>query len=184
MKKAIIIVVGIFITGVIFISCGNEPSLQEYYVDKQESNNFIVLDLPASIINLKGDLSPETKETISSFKKLNILAFKLNDSNSEEYKTESNEVKQILKNKKYNELVRIKHQNANIILKYQGKDDAIEEFIFFASDDSKGFALARIIGDNMNPEKIMKLVQNLDEFDGDSSVFDQIGGLLGDFDND
>jgi len=184
MKKVILILVGLFITGGIFTSCNNDPSLQEYYVEKQESNNFIVLDLPASIINLKDDVSPETKETISSFKKLNILAFKINSSNSEEYNIESSKVKKILKNKKYNELVRVKYQNANIILKYQGKDDAIDEFIFFASDDSKGFALARIMGDNMNPEKIMKLMQNLDEFNADSSAFYQIGGLLNDFDTD
>jgi Domain of unknown function (DUF4252) len=182
MMKNVILILVIIITGGIFTSCNNDPSLQEYYVEKHESNNFIALDLPASIINLKEDVSPETKETISSFKKLNILAFKLNNSNSEEYKVESNRVKNILKNKKYSELVRVKHQNANIVLKYQGKDDAIDEFIFFASDDSKGFAIARILGNNMNPEKIMKLAQNLDEFNADSTVFNQIGGLLDDFD--
>jgi len=179
MKKIILIIIGFVFVGGIFSSCKNDKSLQAYYVDKQESNNFIALDLPASLINLKEDVSDETKETISSIKKLNILAFKVNDSNRNEYETEYKEVKEILKNDKYNELVRVNHKNAKIILKYLGNDDAVDEFILFASDDSKGFALARILGNNMDPEKIMKLVKNLDEFDSDQSAFAQIEGLLG-----
>lgn len=178
MKKIILIIIGfVFVEG-IFTSCNNGKSLQAYYVDKQESNNFIALDLPASLINLNEDVSEETKETISSIKKLNILAFKLNDSNKNEYESEYKEVKEILKSDKYSELVRVNHKNAKIILKYQGDDDTVDEFILFASDDEKGFALARILGNNMDPEKIMKLIKNLDEFDSDQSAFAQIEDLL------
>jgi hypothetical protein len=184
MKKIVLIIAGLFITGVIFTSCNNEPSLQEYYVEKQESNSFIALDLPSSIINLKEDVSPETKEVISSIKKLNILAFKLDDSNAEEYNIEYDKVQKILKNEKYNELVKVKHENANIILKYLGSDDAIDEFILFVSDKNKGFALARIIGNNMDPAKMMKLAQNMDDFNADSSAFAGIEGLIKDFDID
>ena len=181
MKKVILIIIALVFMGGISTSCSNGQSLQAYYVDKQESNNFIAIDLPASLINLKEDVSLETKDAVSSIKKLNILAFKLNDSNSEEYKAEYKKVKEILKSDRYNELVRVKHKNANIVLKYQGPDDAIDEFILLASDDTKGFAIARILGDNMNPEKIMKLVQNLDKFDSDGTAFAQIEGLMDDF---
>ncbi len=177
MKKIIIILIGVVFTGGIVVSCNSNKSLQSYFVEKQESNNFIALDLPASLISLNEDVSEETKETISSIKKLNILAFKLNDLNKNEYRSEFKEVKEILKNDNYNELVRMNHKNANIVLKYQGSDEAINEFVLLISDKTKGFALARITGNKMNPRKIMKLVQNLDEFDKDQSALAQIEAL-------
>ena len=45
-------------------SCDNQKSVQEYYVEKQESNNFIALDLPASIVSLDEGASEETRETL------------------------------------------------------------------------------------------------------------------------
>ena len=179
MKKVVLIVMSIMILNSLLISCNNEPSLQEYYVEKQESNDFISLDLPSSIITLSDDVTSEMKETMASIKKLNILAFKIDSLNKEEYLVEYKNVKDILKNDKFNELVRMKHKNANIIIKYLGTDEAVDEFILFAADNTKGFALARVLGNKMNPEKIMKLAQNINDVDKDNSAFAQIEDLLG-----
>ncbi len=181
MKRIYISLVSVIITLFVLVSCKSEPSLQKYYVDNQSSDNFISLDLPASLVTLSDEASPETKETMNSIKKLNVLAFKLNDRNKDAFLTEVKKVKAILKNKSYNELIRVKHKNANIIVKFLGNDDAVNEFILFASDNNKGFALARILGNKMDPEKIMKMAKNLKDFDTDGKAFSQFKGLLGDF---
>lgn len=181
MKKVYLIVLSILFVSAGFVSCNNEPSLQEYYIEKQSSSEFISLDLPASIVSLNEDSSEETKEAMASIKKLNILAYKLNDSINDKYLTEFKKVKEILKNEKYNELIRMNHNGANIIIKYLGTEEAIDEFIVLASDKNKGFALARVLGNKMNPEKIMKLAKNINEFDNDNEAFSQIEGLLNEF---
>ncbi len=145
MKKRIISIVSIIFFTVFLISCNSGQTMQEYYVEKQSNNDFISLDLPASIVNLKEDVSPETKEAMQSVKKLNILAFKINDSNKDKYATEYDQVKKILKDEKYNELIRIKHDNVHIVIKYLGDDEEIDEFIFFASDKDQGFCLGENI---------------------------------------
>ena len=164
-----------------FIACNNEPSLQEYYIEKQNSNEFIALDLPASIVSLNENSSAETKETMASIKKLNILAYKLNDSIDNKYTLEYKKVKEILKNEKYTELIRMNHNGANIIIKYLGTAEAIDEIILFGADKKRGFILARVLGDHMNPEKMIKLAQNMNELDNNNGAFSQIEGLLSEF---
>ncbi len=180
MKKFIIILSLIIVSGFVLKSCNKEQSLQQYYIEKHESNNFISIDVPASIISLKEGVSSETLNTFKSLKKLNVLAFKINNENKAKFKIETEKVKHILKNKKFNELVRVKHKNANVIVKYLGDDDAIDEVVVYASDNEKGFALARIIGDNMQPDKIIKLIDNIDRIDEDNPIFSQFESIVKD----
>ncbi len=177
MKKSILAFA--LILGISFTSCNKEQSLQEYYIEKQQTNEFISFDIPASIIELNEDASKESKEAMSSLKKFNLLAFEKSDSNNDVYTLEKEKVKFILKNKKYQELMRVKHENANIIIKYLGTDEEIDEIIVFASDNEKGFAIARVIGDNMKPEKIIKLIKNIDKVDKDNPAFSQLKSLFG-----
>ena len=90
-----------FIALAVLISCASAPSLQKYYIDSQDNKNFISLDVPASIINLKENVSPEVEGALSSLKKFNILAFKKDDTNGTEFKVEEEKVKAILKNPKF-----------------------------------------------------------------------------------
>ncbi len=170
----------------LLVACNKQPTIQEYYVQKQESDNFIAIDLPASLLKVGEEASEETKETFATIKKLNILAFKINDTNEAAYKAEYAQVKEILKGKKYNELMRMKHKNMNIVINYQGADDAIDELVLFAADNDKGFALARVLGNNMEPEKIMKMAndfQNIDK-EGAGDALAQLSDLFGDIDID
>ena len=123
---------------------------------------------------------------MATIKKLNVLAFKITDSNSEEFKAEYAQVKELLKNDNYNELMRMKHDNINIVIKYQGADDAIDEFVLFASDDTKGFALARVLGNKMQPEKIIKMAKDFKNIDkeGAGDALAQLSDLFGDIDMD
>jgi len=181
MKRISIYITSVLIVLSVLISCKGEPSLQKYYVEHQDSDNFVSLDLPASLLNLGDNVSNETKETMQSIKKMNVLAFKLNDNNKEVFLSELKKVKSIIKNDSYSELIRVKHKKANIIVKFLGKEDAVKEFIVFASDNSKGFALARVLGNQMDPEKILKMTKDLENMNADDKAFSQIKGLLGEF---
>lgn len=155
-----------FVSIVAFIgSCASGPSLQKYYIDSQENKNFISLDVPASILKLKDNVSKEDEEALESLKKLNILAFKINEDNQAEFAVENKKVKTILKNPKFKELMRIKDKKMNLILKYEGDEDSIDEVIVYASNNKQGFALVRVLGDKMNPANIMKLTKSISDVD-------------------
>ena len=153
-------------------------------MQKQENDNFIAIDLPASLLKVEEGASEETKKTMATIKKLNILAFKINETNAAEYKTELAQVKSILKGDDYNELMRMKHEGINIVINYQGTDDAIDEFLLLASNNEQGFALARILGNKMQPEKIMKMAEDFKNIDkeGAGDALSQLSDLFGDVD--
>ena len=117
---------------------------------------------------------------MKTIKKLNVLAFKLDEENRTAFEKEQAEVKQILKNDRYNELMRMKHEGMNIVINYQGSDEAVDEFILFASDDSKGFALARVLGDKMEPAKIMKMAEDMKNLDAYGSALAELGEIFSD----
>lgn len=172
----------ILLATVVLVACNNQPTIQEYYVKKQENDNFIAIDLPASLLKVEEGASEETKNTMSTIKKLNILAFKVTESNAAEFKTELAQVKSILKGDQYIELMRMKHEGINIVINYQGEDDAIDEFLLLASDNDKGFALARVLGNKMQPEKIMKMAEDFNNIDkgGAGEALSQLSELFGD----
>ena len=45
----------------------------------------------------------------------------------------------------------------NGVIKYVGTDDSIDEIVVFLSDKELGFAITRIIGDDMTLEKFMEI---------------------------
>ena len=63
MKKLLSVTVFTLITTMLLTSCSSEKSLQEYYIDKQSNNDFIAIDLPSSLIDLKDNVSEESQET-------------------------------------------------------------------------------------------------------------------------
>ena len=180
LKSIALVLVGL----ALFSACDNRKSVQEYYVEKQENNNFIAIDLPASLVSLDEGASEETRATLKTIKKLNVLAFKVDESNRAEYEKEYAEVKEILKSDKYNELMRMKHEGINIVINYQGSDEAVDEFILLASDNTKGFALARVLGDNMKPAQIVKMAEDMKNIDADGSALAELGDLFSDVDID
>ena len=151
---------------------------QKYYVDSKENSEFISIDLPSSILQLKDtDVTQDIKSTLETIKKVNFLALQLNESNKDLYSSEKQKVKDILKNPKYKQLFRMNMGSGNVTVNYLGEEDAIDEVIIFGSDNDKGFAIVRVIGENMNPAAILKLTQEL-KMDGDSNELKQLGGLL------
>jgi hypothetical protein len=168
----------LFATILVLISCNTTPTLQKYIVDSKENNDFMSVDIPASIIQLKdADVSDSAKKTLNTIKKMNFLALPLTDDNNAFYETEKAKVNKILKNPKYKQLIRFKRNKSNISVNYLGDKNAINEVVVFGSDNEKGFAIVRILGDNMNPSDILKLSQDI-KIDGNSNQMKQLESLF------
>lgn len=147
----------------VITSCNDETSLQEYYVEHQADDHFIAFDVPASLLT-GGELAldPEQRSTLESIRKLNILAFPKKDSTRALYEKEKKRISQILKDGKYHQLFRYGGNEKRAELYYLGEDDAIDELIVFGSDSEKGFGIARVTGDDMDPEALIRLFRSLE----------------------
>ncbi len=147
-------------------SCSSRQSLQEYFVANSENPNFLSLDLPASLLNLeKVELSGSEREALNSLKKMNVLAFKKNDTNSDEFETEKAKVKAILAHEKFTELMKLKSGYGNGVIKYIGTDEVIDEVIVYGDNDDKGCMLIRILGKDMKPANLAKFMQAVQKSD-------------------
>lgn len=149
---------------VTLISCKSEPSLQKYFVENTNNKDFIALDVSSNILNLdKAKLSAEQNEALKSFDKMNILAFKASDKNQAQFETERAKVKAILKDPKYQKLMSFGSGKDGASISYVGSDDNIKEFVVFANRKENGFAVVRVLGENMNPNNIMTIISVLKE---------------------
>ena len=160
--------INVFTTAILalltFVSCNSEPSLQKYFVENTDKKDFIALDVSPTILNIDSTkLSAEQKEAVNSFDKMNILAFKANDKNQVQFEAERNKVKAILKDPKYQELMKVGSGKDGASISYVGSDENIKEFIVFANRKENGFAVVRVLGNNMNPNNIMTLMSVLKE---------------------
>ena len=171
-------IIGVLVLAIVTFSCDSGQSLQQYYVDSKENNEFISVDLPSSILQFKNDeVSEDIKNTLNTIKKVNFLALQLTETNKELYNSEKEKVKLILKNPKYKQLMRMNGGKGNVSINYLGDEDAIDEVVIFGSDNTKGFALVRVLGEKMNPSDIMKISQEI-KLDGDSNQLQQLEGLM------
>ncbi len=175
MKKITTLIVA-FILVFSFTSC-KEESLQSYLVKSQEKSGFITFDVPASILQIKSDnVSEATKTTLKSIKKINVVAIPFKE-NATEVEAEKAQLDKILKGKEYKSLMRFTEKNIKISLYYTGESDAIDELIAFGYGAKQGVGIARILGDNMNPSNIMKMINEV-KFDADGINLDQFKVLF------
>lgn len=142
-----------------FVSCNNGPTLQTYYVDNELKPGFTTFDVPTSFIDVdKVELSDQQEKAYKSIDKLNVLAFKVDEKNGDVYKTELENVKTILKNPKYEELMRGGNTtDGKFVVKFLGDIENIDELIILGNANDKGFMVARILGDDMNANDLMSL---------------------------
>src|SRR5690554_1117607 len=97
----------LFITALVLISC-NDKSLQKYLVQKQDDPKFMKVDIPTSLLEGEGNnLTAEEKETLSSIKKINVVAYPIKNANLAEYELEKKELESILAQEQYKDLTRI-----------------------------------------------------------------------------
>jgi len=164
--KKITTVLALFVVA-LFTSCNNQQTLQEYLVASQEKNGFITVDIPINFIKPKSlDVSDDVKETIKSIRKVNLVALPY-QGNEEAYETEKETLNTILKtNDKYKSLMRMNTQGIKMNIYFTGSADAIDEVIAFGYAKDKGVGVARILGEDMDPSKIIDMMNNI-TVDGD-----------------
>ncbi|NQX78610.1 DUF4252 domain-containing protein [Gilvibacter sp.] len=169
------------------VSCNEEPTLQSYFVDKQEDNRFVKFDLPSSLITEDSDLlNAEQKEVMQSVRKLNIMAYpiKEGDSLKAEYQIEKQNVIDILAREQYQTLISFGSPTQGASLKFVGETDAIDELVIFASDEERGFAIFRLTGNDMDPEKFVNMMRSIETGDLDVSQMNGLGQLFDTSDED
>lgn len=172
-------VLGIGLAALTLFSCSNQKSLQRYLVDKQDDNTFLKIDIAGSLLQTESNnLSQEEKDILETVKKINVVAYKIESENDPNYDVNKEELKSILNQEKYKMLMKYGSNKQGATLKYLGEEDAIDEIIVFASDDEKGFALFRLLGENMEPAKMMKLMNAIEKGDVDVSKLESIGTLF------
>ncbi|MBT8271520.1 MAG: DUF4252 domain-containing protein [Bacteroidia bacterium] len=153
-------------------SCDQNESLQAYYVNHQETPNFISVDIPVSFVSVENvELTEEQEEAYESIDKLNMLGYQLSEENMDDYKTELERVKTILKDEKYEELFRGgNNKDGRITIKYIGDDSTIDELIVFGYSNDRGFAIIRVLGNKMDPSKIMKLGDVVNDLESEENA--------------
>jgi len=163
-----------------FTGCNQNPTLQTYFVDHELKPGFTSIDIPTSFLNIEQtNLTAEQKEAYKSIHKLNMLAFVMSDDNEAEYEVELNKVKDILKDPKYQELMRAGNTtDGKFVVKFIGEEDKIDELIVFGNANDKGFAIIRVLGNNMNTNKVAKLYSALDTANIDESKITQFADFF------
>ncbi|MBR9847485.1 MAG: DUF4252 domain-containing protein [Algicola sp.] len=146
-------------------SCNQDPTLQSFYVDSELAPGFTSLDVPISLLKIdETQLDEEQKAAYESVDKLSMVAFVAEDGNKEQMEIEFAKVKTILENPKYEELMRGGNStDGKFVVKCVGDGENVDEFILLGNSNDAGFAVVRVIGDDMNFSKIMKLASVLDE---------------------
>lgn len=164
---------------VVVAACNRQPSLQKYMVDKRDSGEFISLDIPKSLFKFDSlALDNNQKEALKSVNKVNLLALKYDETRKALYETEKENINQILNTGNYKELARFKWDNINMILTYQGDENAVDEMIIFGSDNAKGFLLLRLLGDDMQPAQMTQLAFAMRGVDDSNPAFESLKGLF------
>ncbi|SEM23947.1 protein of unknown function [Aquimarina amphilecti] len=167
------------ICGMLFISCNSETSLQRYFVDHQSDADFVAVDLATSLLDArtkKVNLSDDEREALESIKKVNFLAMPLKEGTKTRYEEEKAKINTILDANKYETLMRFGSNGTKAVLKFQGEEDNIDEMIVFASNGERGLALVRVLGDDMKPGNVAKLMNAIDKGDVDIGAIKDILG--------
>ena len=149
---------------VIFASaCKNEKSLQSYLVNASNKEGFYTGDIPvSSVLSAKANVSDNVKETLKSIKKVNVAFLKKTADNEVAYEAEKAILKNILTdNEDYKSLMSMKAKGMNVKVFYTGNTDAIDEVIAFGYSKEAGVGVARLLGENMNPAKIIEMMNSV-----------------------
>jgi hypothetical protein len=158
-----------------FLGC-QSSDLDLYFVDHQEQANFLTLDIPKSVIAIDdADLTPRQLEAYNSVDKLNILMFKSDSSTVSQLDKEVATLNDIFKNSKYEELMKFGEQKeARVRLLINGDETALDEMVLYGHMSSRGFAVVRVLGDDMKLQDIMSLSSVIQQSDLSALNIDSI----------
>lgn len=165
------------LTMAVIFGCNEGKSLQKYYVENQEDSDFMALDVPVNMFANVDSLDDEQKNTLKSIKKINVLALKA-EQNPEKFISEKSKLKEILQDEKYQLLMKYGGGERKAELYFTGDEEAIDELIVYGFDNERGLGIARVLGDDMNPEKIIAMIKSMDKNDVNLKSLRQIGDMF------
>lgn len=161
-------------------SCKKQESLQSYLIQTEDNQDYVRFDFSTSMLgSFFEDISEEDQKTFQSVRKMNIAFLPVNKANEEEFGVERKKIKGIMKNTDYKSLIRVNDKRGKGTIYYAGEADAIDEIVAVIYAKDFGLGVARILGNDMNIEKIMKMVQNAnmeDKGDELEKIKDIFGG--------
>ncbi|MFL2572676.1 MAG: DUF4252 domain-containing protein [Flavobacteriaceae bacterium] len=158
MKKLLI-----FAVMVAFVGCSKTQSIQEYYVAKSEDLNFLVIDIPTSVLGINNEvLNHEEQAALDSFQKLNVLMFRKTAANADQFPEELKVILQIIDGEQFESLMTLNDRQFSGKLLLEGSVESPDEIVFFGSASDQGFLLARLIGSKMRVEKAIVLAKALE----------------------
>jgi len=159
--KKITTVFSFIMLALLMSSCNNDQSIQSYLVESQGKDGFMTFDIPMTFLDVKDqDVSQEIKDAVKSIRKVNVVAMPF-QGNETTYETEKNNLSKILNADKYKSLMSVNTKGIKVKLYYTGETNSIDEVIAFGYAKEKGVGVARILGDNMNPSMVIKMIQNM-----------------------
>lgn len=174
-----IVFLTVFLTSLLLLSCDSKPTIQKYFVANSENKDFVALDISPTILNVdKTKLTAEQKKALESFDKMNVLVFKLDENNQAQYEVESQKITQILKDETYQQLMKVGSGKDGATISFVGDEDDIDEFVVFAKRKENGFAVVRILGNDMNPNNIMTMLSVLKESKIDTAQLAPLKDLI------
>ncbi len=178
MKK--LFTLAIICISLVFTSCKKEESLQSYLIKSEENTDYMRFDFSTSMLSPYFETTDEEdQKTFETVKKVNIAFLPVNKATEEQFGSERKRLKGIMKNTDYKSLIRVNDKRGKATIYYAGEADAIDEIVAVVYAKDFGFGVARILGDNMNPEKIISMIQkvnNKDKEEGLEKIKDMFGG--------
>ncbi len=161
MKKLLF---GLLGTALLLASCNSSPTVESYFVENQEKKDFIFMDVSPQMLGLdKSKLTVEQSKALDQFKKVNILAFKKTPETDSVYVAEKAKVTELLKDKKYEQLMRFGSGKSGAVVKALGTENAVDEFVLFGYESESGFVLVRILGSKMTADSFASLLTMLQQ---------------------
>lgn len=160
-KKSIVVLFLVIMTTI--VSCKKEQSsLQKYFIESHQKENFLSFDLSTNMIqSYLNNSDNQIKEVLKTVHKINIIALPIKD-NKEQYELEKQHLNSILSNTTvYKSLVKVKNDKLKIDIYYKGKPNNVNEIVVCGSTDGVGLGVVRLLGDNMDTEKMMEVVQKI-----------------------
>jgi len=114
------------------------------------------------LLMVNDNMTKEQQETLSTVKKVNVLAFPKKEENTVAFEEEKAKINSILKDDKFHVLMKFNQNGMNAKVLYLGEEDAIDEIIIYGEDYEKGFGVARVLGNQMNPQKLIEMLKTVD----------------------
>lgn len=167
-------IVTLCLCAIVLTSCQTN-SLQSYLVDHKSDENFMSVDFSLrTFVDNFDEMDQEQKDVFEDINKINFLAFKKNGSNNDQFSKKRKELLDILSNEFTEGQLMSMNVDGNQMQMYADNiDSTVKEIVIFASNNDKGFLVARLLGDDLNPENFMKMAKMSGDMD-----FDSLSGLI------